>query len=155
MTIYYHTHHIIPKHMGGTDDPSNLVKLTIEEHAQAHHDLYLKYGHWQDKCAWLALSGRFGKEEILRMKQSLANKGKKRSEETKRKISKSKLGTKQSKESNKKRSEASKGVKKSKEAIDNWRKSRAGYKHSPETIAKIKAKRALQKNVCGVIKKGV
>jgi len=83
MTIYYHTHHIIPKHMGGTDDPSNLVKLTIEEHAQAHHDLYLKHGHWQDKCAWLALSGRIGKEEILRMKQSLGMKGKKHSKENK------------------------------------------------------------------------
>jgi hypothetical protein len=35
--------------------------------------------------------------------------------------------------------------------IDNWKKSRKGYKHSPETIAKIKEKRALQKNVRGVI----
>jgi hypothetical protein len=29
----YHKHHIIPKHMGGTDDLSNIAKLTIEEHA--------------------------------------------------------------------------------------------------------------------------
>ena len=24
-----HKHHIIPKHKGGTDDPSNLVELTV------------------------------------------------------------------------------------------------------------------------------
>ena len=31
--IYHHKHHIVPKHLGGTDDPSNLVELTIEGHA--------------------------------------------------------------------------------------------------------------------------
>ena len=34
--MVYHKHHIIPKHIGGTDDPSNLVDLTIEEHAEAN-----------------------------------------------------------------------------------------------------------------------
>lgn len=32
-----HIHHIIPRHMGGTDDPSNLIELTIQEHAEAGH----------------------------------------------------------------------------------------------------------------------
>lgn len=32
-------HHIIPKCMGGTDDPSNLVELTYEEHVEAHRIL--------------------------------------------------------------------------------------------------------------------
>jgi hypothetical protein len=31
-----HIHHIIPKHMGGSNDPSNLIKLTVAEHAEAH-----------------------------------------------------------------------------------------------------------------------
>ena len=33
---YTEKHHIIPKCMGGTDDASNLVKLTAEEHYVAH-----------------------------------------------------------------------------------------------------------------------
>ena len=35
-----HKHHIIPKHMGGSNNPSNIVKLTIKEHAEAHKKLY-------------------------------------------------------------------------------------------------------------------
>lgn len=69
-----HKHHIIPKHMGGTDDPENLVELTIEEHAEAHKILYEEYGKWQDRLAWRALSGQIGKEEII--KELLSNAGK-------------------------------------------------------------------------------
>jgi len=76
-----HIHHIIPKYLGGTDDPSNLAELTIEEHIEAHKKLYKDHGHWQDRVAFLGLSGRIGKEEILRMKQGMANKGKKRTPE--------------------------------------------------------------------------
>jgi len=68
MTIY-HKHHIIPKHAGGTDDPSNIIQLTIEEHAEAHRQLYLKYGRWQDNLAWLGLSKNIGNDEIIKIKQ--------------------------------------------------------------------------------------
>lgn len=34
---YTETHHIIPKCLGGSDDPSNLVKLTAKEHFVCHH----------------------------------------------------------------------------------------------------------------------
>jgi hypothetical protein len=52
--------------MGGTDKPSNLVKLTVKQHAQAHKKLYEKYGHWQDKLAWQGLSGQLGpKEKVI------------------------------------------------------------------------------------------
>lgn len=61
----YHNHHIVPKHMGGTDDPSNLIKLTIEEHAEAHRILYEKYGLWQDKLAWQGLSKMIDRQEII------------------------------------------------------------------------------------------
>jgi len=52
--------------MGGTDDPSNLVSLTVEEHAEAHRKLYEKYGLTEDYLAWQGLSKQIGKEEILK-----------------------------------------------------------------------------------------
>ena len=86
-----HIHHIIPQYLGGTDDPSNLIELTVEEHAEAHRLLYEQHGNWQDNCAWQALSGRIGREEILRMKQGAGMRGKKHSAEA---IAKMKEGCK-------------------------------------------------------------
>jgi|LakMenE01Jun11ns_1017448.scaffolds.fasta_scaffold9949118_5 hypothetical protein len=64
--IIYHKHHIIPRHMGGTDDPSNLVDLTIEEHAEAHRILWEQHGKSEDLLAWQGLSNLISKKEILR-----------------------------------------------------------------------------------------
>ena len=61
----YHTHHIVPKHMGGTDDPSNLIKLTIEEHAAAHKKLWEDFGNEYDRIAWLGLSNMIDKQEVI------------------------------------------------------------------------------------------
>ena len=72
--------------MGGTDDPSNLIELTVEEHAEAHRLLYEQHGKWEDYYAWQGLSGRIGKEELIRKIQSAAN-SKPKSEETKKKMS--------------------------------------------------------------------
>jgi len=58
-----HKHHIIPKHAGGTDDSSNLIELTIEEHAEAHRLLFEEHGRWQDKIAWKFLSGQISESE--------------------------------------------------------------------------------------------
>lgn len=44
--------------MGGTDDPENLTRLTVEEHANAHKELWEKYGKEEDKIAWMCLSGQ-------------------------------------------------------------------------------------------------
>jgi len=60
-----HKHHIIPKHAGGSNDPSNLVTLTIEEHALAHKTLFEHYGRWQDRVAWLSLAGIMKDEERI------------------------------------------------------------------------------------------
>lgn len=35
-TVHYDKHHILPKSMGGTDDPTNLVNLTDREHFLVH-----------------------------------------------------------------------------------------------------------------------
>lgn len=69
-----HTHHIIPRHMGGTDDPSNLIDLSIEDHAEAHKWLFIEHGKIEDALAWLGLYGQIGKEEIARIALSEAMK---------------------------------------------------------------------------------
>lgn len=72
-----HKHHIIPKHAGGTDDPSNIVVLTIEEHAEAHRKLFEEYGRWQDRIAWKFLSGQINSAEATRQKRIETNKARK------------------------------------------------------------------------------
>ena len=77
----YHIHHIIPRYMGGTDDPSNLVQLTVEEHAEAHRKLYEEHGNHEDYIAWKCLLGQMEKGELMREKArlgGLAVRGKKR-----------------------------------------------------------------------------
>lgn len=71
MSTIYHKHHIIPRHMGGSDDPSNLVELTVEEHAEAHKKLYEQYGKEEDKIAYLSLSGQASKPEVMRLASKL------------------------------------------------------------------------------------
>jgi DNA-directed RNA polymerase subunit RPC12/RpoP len=77
----YHIHHITPKHMGGTNDPHNLKKLTVEEHAEAHKQLWHDFGYQQDFIAWKALSGQITTEEARCMAVKHALTGKKQSEE--------------------------------------------------------------------------
>jgi hypothetical protein len=60
-----HKHHIIPKHMGGSDDPDNIVILSPEDHAEEHRKLYEKYGKIEDYLAWKGLAGFMGREEII------------------------------------------------------------------------------------------
>jgi hypothetical protein len=141
-----HIHHILPKYLGGTDDPSNLVELTVEEHAEAHRLSFEQHSNWQDYCAWQALSGRIGQEEALRMAQGMANKGKKRTDEEKERYSKgAKKYLQRLKDEgrwediNKKRSKSHKGKKKSAEHLANWAASRKGHVVSEETRAKIRA----------------
>ena len=76
-STYKHKHHIIPRHAGGTDDPSNLVELTIPEHAEAHRKLYEEHGRWQDRVAWQCLSGQITNYEAQQQARRLANLGNK------------------------------------------------------------------------------
>ena len=102
-----HAHHILPKHAGGTDDPSNLVELTVAEHAEAHRVLYEKHGRWQDKLAWVTLSGQITIEAARRLKVSLANKGKPKSPEHRAKMSEAHKGHKHSEVTKEKQRQAS------------------------------------------------
>jgi hypothetical protein len=68
-----HWHHIIPEHIGGTDDPSNLVELTIEEHSEAHRVLYETYGRLEDKMAWMGLSKMISTQDIIQTLMTLNN----------------------------------------------------------------------------------
>jgi hypothetical protein len=72
-----HKHHIIPKHMGGSNDSINLIELTVEEHAEAHRVLYEKHGHIQDKVAWLGLTGIMPHAELIYTLLSEGKKGNK------------------------------------------------------------------------------
>lgn len=60
-----HKHHIIPRHIGGTDDPSNLVELTVEEHAEAHRLLWEEHNRIEDYYAWQGLLGNIVHNEIF------------------------------------------------------------------------------------------
>jgi len=120
MTIY-HKHHITPKHMGGTNDPSNIVKVTAEQHALLHKQLWEDLGQWQDYVAWKALTGSISSAEATIMaikearKRDIGKKRKPHSEETKKKLSILKQGKKHSEETKKKMSDWAKTQKHSEE----------------------------------------
>ena len=76
-----HKHHILPKHAAGTDDPSNIIELSVDEHADAHRILYENHGRWQDYVAWQSLSGKMPIEEIRIQRVKFANTGRKQSKE--------------------------------------------------------------------------
>lgn len=62
-----HRHHIIPKHAGGSNAPSNIIELTIDEHADAHKLLWEQHGRWQDYYAWQLLSHKMTKENFMNL----------------------------------------------------------------------------------------
>ena len=109
-----HTHHIIPKHMGGSDDDDNKIELTVEEHAEAHRVLYEKHGKRDDWIAWKTLSKQIGKEELWLERSSLGGKkmkGKKKSETHIKNLSIAQTGKRQTKETKNKIGESMKGNK--------------------------------------------
>lgn len=128
-----HIHHIIPRHMGGTNVPENLIELTVEEHAEAHRKLYEEHGHWQDHVAWKALSGQIESDDIRRLLASLANKNRVWTEESKEKLRESRLkqvppnkGRKFSEEHRKKISENQKNASRSVESNEKRSKTMSG-----------------------------
>jgi hypothetical protein len=139
-----HTHHIIPRHAGGTDDPSNLVELTIEEHAEAHKQLYEQYGRWQDLVAYRGLQGLITEEERIEIMYAARRGGgnffygKKHTEETKRKISENRKGKGTSPKSLETRKKMSENNGRSQLGKEPWNKGKTGVQpKSLETKKKI------------------
>jgi hypothetical protein len=94
-----HKHHIVPKHMNGSDAPENIVEVTIFEHAMLHKQLWDDLGHWQDYIAWQGLLKNIDNSEIAKLKQShggrqggLKNKGVSKTPEHRQKLSLSHKG---------------------------------------------------------------
>ena len=108
MAHIMHLHHRIPKHAGGTDEPENLVEVTAEQHAELHFALYLEYGRWEDYRAARGLAGLQGWEDAA----GYGFKGRKHTEETKRKIGAKSSATPRSEEWRRKIGEKNKGKKK-------------------------------------------
>jgi hypothetical protein len=85
--------------MGGTDDSSNIIELTIEEHANAHRVLWEQYGKEEDYIAWKGLSGSIGMDDIIIEVSRMAgkkNKGKPKPKGFSEKISSYQSGRKKS-----------------------------------------------------------
>ena len=136
---YTERHHIVPKSLGGTDDVSNLVKLTAREHFICHL-LLTKFTTGHNKKLMNFALGKFIQNSPLQQRIfnsweygkiresiSTARTGHKHSEETKKKMSekakgrtpwnkgKSTSGLTHSEDSNKKRSVTLTGRKRSNE----------------------------------------
>jgi len=163
--IYIEKHHIIPRSLGGSNDQTNLVKLTAKEHRLAHillprmtidpaHTKSVWYALWmmlrtkntnQQRKISKGSAFNLAKIEVAKNSSQL-HKGKTVSVETREKISKSSLGRESafkghthSAESKQKLSAARKGKTTSLETITKILESRKHYRHSEETKQKISA----------------
>jgi len=161
--IYSENHHIIPKSLGGSNDLTNLVKLTAREHRLCHlllpkmtvseeHTKKMWYAAWmilrvENKGQIRKISrGRFyelAKNKFTELMSRL-HKGKNVSEETRKKISKTRKGQvspnkgrEMSEEQKQKLSKSHTGKVIAQSTVDKILESRKGYKHSEETKKKI------------------
>jgi hypothetical protein len=62
---YYEKHHIVPKSMGGGDDPNNLIYLTAREHFIAHWLLWRIYRNEKMAFAFYAMT-YMGKNQTIK-----------------------------------------------------------------------------------------
>lgn len=151
-TIYKHKHHVVPRHAGGTDDPSNLIELTIEEHAEAHRVLYEQYGRWQDRIAWQTLSGQISSYEAAqqaRREANLSNKhfeGKTHTEEVRKRISEFQKKAKIGNANRKGTSTSEQGKKNISDALRGNYNNKGGYTQSEEFKEKCKQRMTGENN---------
>jgi hypothetical protein len=156
---YKEKHHIVPKSIGGTDEPENLVELTSKEHYLCHRILTkITEGENKRKMIYamkIMTTNCHGHRyvpagrvfEYVREESRKSQIGVPLSEDRKMKISKSLKGKKQSEETKRKRAEKRLGLKHSEETKKKMSQSALGRKQTPEAIDKIKNARAKQKIV--------
>lgn len=122
--MYFNIHHVVPKSLGGSNDPSNLVKLTHREHFLAHRYLYYMYKDSSDSIAkrnmtygWLLLSnhGKHNEGEYAELKKEVSI------------MMSKKVGNKN----------PMFGIPLSKERKDNLRKANLGKRHSKDSKCEI------------------
>lgn len=90
-----HDHHIIENHNGVRVRTNKTVRVTILEHAEYHRKYWEKWGFQEDRVAWLSLSEQLKYPELFIETSrigGLNNKGIKKSEEHKKRISEANKG---------------------------------------------------------------
>lgn len=97
--------------MGGSNDPSNLIELSVEEHAEAHRKLYEELGNWQDLIAWKTLSGQINSDDARKLASIVTWTGRKHSDISIQKIKEARKKQVISKETRIKMSQTRKGRK--------------------------------------------
>jgi hypothetical protein len=71
--IYYEKHHIIPRHMGGNNDPENLIKLDLRQHTLIHYILWRQHRNLGNEIAYKMKSGQTEEGNKLRVKLAVQN----------------------------------------------------------------------------------
>lgn len=87
-------HHVLPRSLGGGDEASNIIKLTLREHYLAHLILWKYYGKSMRHAFWLMshsskYSARLTSKEYARLREDDPRRdqaGRKKTEEEKQKI---------------------------------------------------------------------
>lgn len=122
-------HHVVPKCLGGTNDPNNLISLTLEEHFVAHQLLVKIYP--TNRKLVFALSA-------MRMNNKSHSRNNKMYGWIKRINIKARTGTTMSTESNEKRRQSLKGRKTSTGMLGNSHREESKNKISKSQIGKMK-----------------
>lgn len=150
---YCEKHHILPRSLGGSDDPSNIIRLTVRQHYIAHWMLWKAYGGVM-AVAFDYMSGikRYGSRlpsktvEALRADVSKRISERTVSEATRQKQRDAKLGRKLSPEHVEKVRQSRVGKllpEQWRKAVSDGKRGKAtrgtGWSHSEETIAKLTA----------------
>lgn len=158
ITCYTEKHHIIPKSLGGSNSSNNIAILTAREHFICHILLVkMTEGVFKSKMIHAAAGMKRARKhqsryinsrlydtirKLVAQESSKLNKGRKHTEETRKKVSEAGKGRIHSDETKLKMSQSAKGRKKSAEQIGKMR----ARKHTEES--KLKMSVSQQGRIC-------